>query len=444
MAISSMTDLQRSLKVLAAVIAIAACTVVETRAQSSPSARVQEEALIRRELERIIAENPEEAANASKALDKLGQPETSAIGRQMRNRRQSGSRRIVNGLPAQGHPAVGAILKGADPRNARAWCTGTLVGCDKFLTAAHCVAKDPSAGGYLVFLQDAGFLRVSRIDWPKDQYQFPYFDLAMLTLEHPVEGVAPISINMTVKPINKSSATIVGFGRTGGNDHNYGVKREGTVLTQACPNGWGARKLLCWAYDADVKALRGQSNTCNGDSGGSVLMADEDEAGARVQKVFGVVSGGLDKQCVTNDLSYNVDVREFKDWLLKVGEGRLSARECGPVRRAGGAERASTYIVQLAQTQTQHLISLEVPAKMSALRVALNGEDAGAGENDFDLLLFKGADGASQPVCRQDGSGQFAFCEIRNPESGSWTAAIQRKLGDGLAQVTVTMVPINR
>jgi hypothetical protein len=363
----------------------------------------------------------------------------------MRNRRLRGSKRIVNGMPAIGKPAVGALLKGNDPRTAGAWCTGTLVGCDKFLTAAHCIARDPSASSYLVFFQELGFFKLKRIDWNKGEYKFPYFDLAMLTLERPVEGIAPISINLTTKPLKGSTATIVGFGRTGGGNFDYGLKREGTARTGNCPSGLEDRKLLCWEFDADVKALASASNICNGDSGGGVFMADEDENGRIVQKVFGVVSGGMDKHCVKNDLSYNVDVHEFKDWLASVGEGRLSPDMCGTALWQSEDEKPVTHFIEMRSDQKQHVIDFTVPANSTSLRVALNGEDNGKGDNDFDLLVFQGTDiSSSSPACREDGSGQFAFCEIKAPESGAWTAVLQRKKGHGAAQVTTSIVLRNQ
>ena len=115
-------------------------------AQQAPTAKQEEEAEIRAELERIIKEDPAHAGEARKALDALNQPPTSRVGRETRNRRESGLSRIVNGLPSRSHPAVGAILYGKTPATARTQCTGTLVGCDKFLTAAHCIRDDPSPG----------------------------------------------------------------------------------------------------------------------------------------------------------------------------------------------------------------------------------------------------------------------------------------------------------
>ena len=140
-------------------------------AQDMPSANEAEEGLIRAELLRIIAESPERANEARKALEGLDQPETTPAGRQARNRRERGARRIVNGLPARGHAAVGALLKGNDAKTASAWCTGTLVGCGKFLTAAHCIVDNPSPKSYFVFFQEVGFFEVKDIRWPKNEYE---------------------------------------------------------------------------------------------------------------------------------------------------------------------------------------------------------------------------------------------------------------------------------
>ena len=139
--------LKRTQKGVAIVVTFCAlgCFHIPALAQAPQSAKQQEEADIRQELQRIIKDEPEKAVQVQKALDALNQPESSASGRQARNRRERGARRIVNGFPSRSHPAVGALLAGSDPHNAQAWCTGTLVGCDKFLTAAHCVADNSSA-----------------------------------------------------------------------------------------------------------------------------------------------------------------------------------------------------------------------------------------------------------------------------------------------------------
>src|SRR5262249_39245820 len=162
---------------------------------------------------------------------------------------------------------------------------GTLVGCDKFLTAAHCVHKYDSPEGYLVFFQELGFFEVKEIRWPKQEYREDYasYDLAMLTLARNADGVAPMAINLntSAKPLRRSIAIIVGFGRTGGENKDYGIRRIGSARIERCTSQY-ADKALCWKYDALVKAGSSRSNTCNGDSGGGVFMLDHDGA-RRVQ-----------------------------------------------------------------------------------------------------------------------------------------------------------------
>jgi len=407
-------------------------------AQSAPSAKILEEADIRRELQRIIAEEPTNAAEAKKALDALDKPETSPEGRQARNRRERGARRIVNGIPSRSHPAVGALLKGNDPRSAGAWCTGTLVGCDKFLTAAHCIADDPSPQSYLVFFQELGFFQVREIRWEKAQYKFPYFDLAMLTLAKPVDGIAPMPINRGGEPLNRSIATIAGFGRSGGSHFDYGIKREGSVKTAACPAELAKSKVLCWNFDADVKSSASASNTCNADSGGGVFMRDND--GPRVvEKVFGVVSGGRDKDCIKQDLSYNVDVFQYGDWIEAAGEGRLSSEKCGRPQWAAESGEPVQKSVHLDANEPDASFTVEVPDGTGALRVAMNAEDDGSGKNDFDLSVFRGDRSDLAAVCNEKGPGQFAFCKLDAPQPGSWTVLLTRKKGAGEAQVTTTL-----
>ncbi len=53
-----------------------------------------------------------------------------------------------------------------------------------------------------------------------------------------------------------------------------------------------------------------------------------DKEGQRsVQRVVGVVSGGLDRDCVKGDHSYNTDVFQWRDWLAKSVDGK--AETCG-------------------------------------------------------------------------------------------------------------------
>src|SRR5262245_57498918 len=87
--------------------------------------------------------------------------------------------RIVNGTYTSLYPSPGALLFGSDPSSAGTWCTATLIGCDTFLTAAHCVCDrsgpqcqslDPVSR--LVFLQHVGFAQIASIVVPPE-YAYP-------------------------------------------------------------------------------------------------------------------------------------------------------------------------------------------------------------------------------------------------------------------------------
>ena len=61
------------------------------------------------------------------------------------------------------YPASGALLDGANGAAAAVLCSGTLIGCGKFLTAGHCVDGSLDPADYTVFFQHAGFFAVASI-----------------------------------------------------------------------------------------------------------------------------------------------------------------------------------------------------------------------------------------------------------------------------------------
>jgi V8-like Glu-specific endopeptidase len=62
---------------------------------------------------------------------------------------------IVNGVVTTDYAATGALLDGANGSAASVTCTGTLIGCGKFLTAGHCVDGSFDPAEYTVFFQHA-------------------------------------------------------------------------------------------------------------------------------------------------------------------------------------------------------------------------------------------------------------------------------------------------
>ncbi len=64
----------------------------------------------------------------------LGDPQSLAPGR------------IVNGTLTGAYPTTGALLLGASPATATLNCSGVMIGCSTFLTAAHCVCPGTRNG----------------------------------------------------------------------------------------------------------------------------------------------------------------------------------------------------------------------------------------------------------------------------------------------------------
>jgi len=186
--------------------------------------------------------------------------------------------RIVNGVNSHGFPTTGALMYNSsggdiDEDNADSWCSGTLIGCSTFLTAAHCIEDDADPDHYWVFLQHAGIRQVVSVT-PHPNYTsggFPEFDIAVVKLATPVTGIQPTAINLVGSPPAGSVGLIAGFGQTSGNGGDYGIKRAGQVVTASCNGlvgGFGDAELVCWSFSNPVGLPGDDSNTCNADSGG--------------------------------------------------------------------------------------------------------------------------------------------------------------------------------
>jgi len=339
--------------------------------------------------------------------------------------------RIVNGVLDADHPTVGALLLGANPDTAGMWCSGTLVGCKTFLTAGHCV-EGMSPGDFTVFLPSAGFFAVADIDL-HPSYDFPVTDIAVLELSAPVNGIAPSRLNTTASPPAGTAGTVVGFGRAGGDEYDYGLKRRGAVETHACPTSSFYSGSVCWRFLPPLGPAGSNSNTCNGDSGGPLFV----DLGAG-EVVAGVTSGGTSGDCRASDLSYDTDVFQQLAFVQSAGGADLAATACGPLPQVGEPlARVVTADGALGAGTPQVTHAFDVAPGTTTLRVALTGSEDGG--SDFDLYLRQGAPPTAAVYdCRDLGPNQFGYCEIAAPAAGAWYAQAVRASGAGAYHATIT------
>lgn len=356
--------------------------------------------------------------------------------------------RIVNGRDTSAYPATGALLLYGDAagEGLSGLCSGTLIGCRTFLTAAHCLCPDAADDAATcermgmvdpatlrVFLQHGGVFRVARVAI-NPQYRFAEAgDVGVVTLAETVTGIAPSPINFVHRPAPGTVGTIVGFGTTRRRGtNNSGIKREGEVTTGQCETDIPGDAHVCWQFSG------ADSNTCSGDSGGPLLV----DFGSG-ERVTGVTSGGMSTDCLAPDTGFDTDVFVYRDWITAAAGGDVGVESCDlPAVGTDLTETfGSTRILDAADDARQQFA---VPDDAAWLRVTLNAQvGSGSGPasitNDFDLFVRAGAAPTATVFdCSDTNPTTFGFCELAAPRKGEWHVMVRRVRGSGSYQVTVT------
>jgi hypothetical protein len=342
--------------------------------------------------------------------------------------------RIVNGVLTTDYPTVGALLRGVNADSAATWCSGTMIGCSTFLTAAHCV-EGRSPSDFHVFLPQAGmFAAQSFAIHPT--YDFPAGDVAVVKLGTPVEGLAPSRIETDAAPPFDSPGVIVGYGRSGDPLFDYGLKRAGGVVTAACvgiPAPANGTTSVCWDYTSPIGSPGTDSNTCNADSGGP-LFVDQGNG----PRIAGITSGGSASSCQPTDHSYDASVYNYRSFIAAEGGADLANSSCGTgpqVGELGTTTLAFDGTVSGSLPNATH--SFNVPNGTTRLLIALNAVDDGG--SDFDLYVKAGSPPTEAVYdCTRRGPNQFGVCELAAPASGTWHVLVHRYAGSGTYQLTVT------
>ncbi|MBZ0111488.1 MAG: trypsin-like serine protease [Thermoanaerobaculia bacterium] len=349
---------------------------------------------------------------------------------------------IVNGVAVVTHPTTVAIVDS----NNQTFCTGTLIGCNTVLTAAHCVCEgtgsDCQAGGpglapagsIGVFAQHGGFRGVSNIQ-VRDNYEFAVTgDVALLELSSPMTGIQPTPINQTANLDHDTAAEIVGFGNVEDIfNTGRGIKRRGFLNTTAC-TGVPEAPHICWEFRAPLGAPGSNSNTCQGDSGGPLFV----NFGSG-PVVAGVTSGG--NGCLAPDDSFDANVFFERDWITSHALSPLGELSCGDLPSVFSPGTSVTFGEGNLTGVIVNNAAFTVPADTALLRVALNGAtESLLGPNDFELLLNRGSQPTNTPsdTCRGLNIGTNEFCEIPNPTPGTWWVGAIPASGGGEYQLVIT------
>jgi secreted trypsin-like serine protease len=211
----------------------------------------------------------------------------------------SQSQAIVAGDADTGDPAVVEFIA-LLPNDMAGTCTATLISPHVLLTAAHCVVET-SGARYGVYLgnDDRGLNSKTFIPLASVAYD-PQYDN-----NHPDDGhdfgvgILTTALNTTPVPVNHvalgsdkvgATARYVGYGLSDG------VKMTGSGLKRQ------ASEPIAQITDRLIRIATNPNNTCEGDSGGPLLL---NVNGA--ESIAGVVSFGDDEHCLQNSYFQRVD-----------------------------------------------------------------------------------------------------------------------------------------
>lgn len=229
---------------------------------------------------------------------------------------EQSQQRIVNGEMSQSDESVVALVY-----RGQQFCTGTMVGRRTVVTAAHCLPPhiDLPLTSIEVFfgndISDQTGSKIPVVDGianPSWNTNIVAGDVGVIAIAHdaPVEPMPMAYVDVTTAGMLGSDARAVGFGITGVNGTGNGTKRTGQLTIDR--------------YDASSIYLRpGPSATCNGDSGGALLMLQDGV------EVLGGIHSRSD--CGSSIIAERVDVHtmDFIMPFMEEHEGNASCEEDG-------------------------------------------------------------------------------------------------------------------
>jgi uncharacterized protein (TIGR03382 family) len=216
-------------------------------------------------------------------------------------------------------------------------CTGTLIAPDVVLTAGHCAGIKPTqviANTVDYSHSDGVRVQVANTHaYPNWQSEY---DIAVLVLASPIEGVAPrkVGTGCTFRGFSRDTPVrLVGFGATDemGQTANTQLRQAMTAVTDPdCSAGKGCKQIIAPGGEF-VAGGTGSADSCFGDSGGPVYL---DTPNGTV--VVGAVSRGVDgaaTPCGGGGIYVRTD--KLVDWIEETTGKAIEADACDGIPYSG-------------------------------------------------------------------------------------------------------------
>jgi len=223
------------------------------------------------------------------------------------------------------HPNVGAMIRLRSDGVYRILCSGSLIAPRTFLTASHCTTFLENQGISDVWVTfDSKFTQKSKLihgtmhsNPNYNQAQSDPGDIAVITLDKEVTGVAPVQLppagllDRMKKDgtLNRALFTSVGYGiqepqtGPGGITHEFPMERWYAVGEFDALNA-------VWLRIAQTQAT-GDGGTCSGDSGGPQFLG----AGSAETKTQVSITITGDLECFATNVTYRLDTPQARAFL---------------------------------------------------------------------------------------------------------------------------------